>query len=142
MRLPPSALLPLLLLLAAPGGAQPPAGPALPPAPADARHDAACSAALTESTFGLQRTAAFSVSDVAAARAFYRARGWRVLGGTSGYVLVSPDQRLRGTLASQLTNFRRIAADVDARGLQGYDHVKACTGIPDGTALLLSEHAG
>ena len=124
-----------LLLLAAPASAQ-------PPAPPGARHDAACSAALTESTFGLQRTAAFAVSDVAAARAFYRARGWQVLGGTSGSTLISPDRRIRGTLASQLTNFRRIAADVEARGLEGYDHVKACVGIPDGAALILAEPAG
>ena len=128
-------LLPFLVLVAVPATAQPPA----PPAPPDARHDAACSAALTESTFGLQRTTAFAVTDVPAARAFYRARGWRVLGGTSGYTLISPDQRIRGTLASQLTNFRRIAADVRAQGLKGYDHVQACVEIPDGRALILAE---
>ncbi|GLC25875.1 hypothetical protein [Roseisolibacter agri] len=117
--------------------------PVLPPVPPGARHDAACSAALTESTFGLQRTTAFAVSDVPATRAFYRARGWQVLGGsTDGYVLISPDRRMRGSLASQLAQFRRIAADVEKRGLQGYDHVKACVGIPDGAALILAEPAG
>jgi hypothetical protein len=107
-------------------------------APPGARYDAACSAALTEAGAALTVTAAFAVRDVPAAAEFYRARGWRVLGGlTSGFVLVSPDGRLRGSLASRLAEFRRVAADVERRGLQGYDHVKACTGIPDRAALVL-----
>jgi len=86
-------------------------------------------------------TAAYSAPDVAAARDFYRARGWRVLGGPAatdgGYVLLSPDGALRGSLASTMSDFRRVAADVERRGLRGYDHVLGCTGIPDGTALTL-----
>ena len=109
---------------------------AVPPA---ARYDAACSVALTESGAALAVTAAFAVRDVAAAEEFYRAHGWRVLGGSNtGYVLTSPDGELRAGLASTLAQFRRIAEDVERRGLRGYDHVAACTGIPDRTALLIT----
>ena len=108
---------------------------AVPPA---ARYDAACSAALTESTAGLVTTAAYSAPDVAGARAFYRARDWQVLGDAhAGYVLISPDGRLRGSLASALARLRRTAAEVERQGLRGHDHVRQCGGIPDGTGLLL-----
>jgi hypothetical protein len=106
--------------------------------PPGARYDAVCSAALTESRWGLQTVAAYEARDVRAARAFYQERGWRVLGGESGYVLVSPDRKVDGTLASTLAAFQAISADVEKKGLQGYDHAKACTGIEDGAGLILS----
>ncbi|MGZ8455256.1 MAG: hypothetical protein ACXWZS_07405 [Gemmatirosa sp.] len=105
-------------------------------APPRARYDAACSGELTGQTGGLATTAVFHVPDVAAARAFYRQRGWEVLGDAhSGYVLRAPDQSLRGSLG--VRDQRTLVAHYEHNGVDMSGLRTHCASALRGSALTL-----
>jgi hypothetical protein len=105
-------------------------------APPQARYDAACSGELTGQTGGLATTAVFHVPDVAAARAFYRQRGWDVLGDAhAGYVLRAPDQSIKGSLGAR--DQRTLVAHYERNGVDMSGLRTHCAGALRGNALTL-----
>jgi hypothetical protein len=105
-------------------------------APPQARYDAACSGELAGRVGGLQTTAAFQVTDVAAVRDFYRQRRWEVLGDAhAGYVLRAPDQSVKGSLGGR--DQHALVAHFETNGVDMSGLRTHCGALLGGNALTL-----